>query len=78
LAAGNHVISYIDENLNFFLYPDCPIELSDKNTLEGVVLNVINKVLNQKNNNLSSQIDWLKKYHTIENNNEILIQAWGL
>lgn len=78
LAAGKHVISYVDANLNAFLYPDCPLELADINTLESVVLNVINKVLNQKHTITSSQVDWLKKYHTIENNNDILIKAWGL
>jgi len=78
LAAGKHVVSYVDANLNGFLYPNCPLELADKNTLESVVFDVINKVLNKKNINTSSQIDWLKKYHTIESNNEMLIQAWGL
>jgi hypothetical protein len=78
LAAGKHVISYVDANLNSFLYPDCPLELADKNTLEHVVLNVIEKILKRKHTNSASQIDWLKKYHTIENNNDVLVKAWGL
>lgn len=78
LAAGKHVISYVDAHLKTFLYPDCPLELADINTLEYVVLNVIDKILNRKYTNSSSQIEWLNKYHTIENNHDILIKAWGL
>ena len=78
LAAGKYVISYVDANLNTFLYPDCPLEIADKNTLENVVVGLINKLLIQKNISMSSQINWLKKYHTIEGNNELLVQAWGL
>ena len=76
-AAGKQVISYIDSHLKPYLFPDCPIEIANVNTLEQVVMKCIEKI---KNNNTSrnAQMEWVRKYHTIENNHDALLRAWGL
>ncbi|MCE3278813.1 MAG: hypothetical protein K0S44_1004 [Bacteroidetes bacterium] len=76
LAAEKQVISYVDEQLRKYLYPDCPINIADVNTLEEVLVKCIENHLNNRVNN--DQLEWVRKYHTIENNNTNLIQAWGL
>jgi hypothetical protein len=78
LAAGNEVICYVDEHLKPNLFPSCPIEIANVNNLEEVVIKCIEKV--KEGNQLSQQqkIEWVRRYHTIEKNNEGLLQAWNV
>lgn len=68
LAFENEVICYIDDDLKVFLFDKCPITLANVNTLESVLEDFIT---NKKTQSLK-KLEWVKKYHSIENNNEIL------
>lgn len=76
LLTKNQVISYVDDNLKPNLYPNCPIQIADANNLKEVVLECI-KNHNERKVNFEENITWVKKYHTIEDNNLALIKAWG-
>jgi hypothetical protein len=78
LAAGKQVISYIDEHLKPYLFPGCPIEVADINSLEKAILNCIDNIINEKMVNTQNNIEWIRKYHTIENNHSALIKAWNI
>lgn len=79
LAAGKEVVCYVDDHLKPYLFPGCPIEIADVNNLEEVIIKCIEKIrqgnaqLRNKNN-----IEWVRKYHTIEMNYEALLDAWNL
>lgn len=77
LVAGCQVISYIEQDLEPYLFPECPIHNANANTLESVILNCINKKQDRKLNSIHNT-GWIKKYHTIENNNEPLLAAWAM
>jgi len=75
ILTRNQIISYIEYPLIKYLSPNCPIENANVNNLEEVVLRCINKHV-RKEIDFEKNINWVKKYHTIEENNEKLIQAW--
>ncbi len=79
LVAGKYVISYVDESLKKELFPECPIKIADVNTLEKVLIDCIEEIFEGKNSLIcDNQRNWVKKYHTIENMNEVLLSAWNL
>lgn len=75
LAAGKQVICYIDKKLENYLYPDCPIHNADLNTLESVLEKCVQAVADKKTDS-PAQLEWVKKYHTVENNHSVLAEAW--
>jgi hypothetical protein len=79
LAAGKEVICYVDEHLKPNLFPGCPIEIANINNLEEVIIKCIEKVRSSnaavRNKN---DLEWVKKYHTIEMNHAALLQAWNI
>lgn len=78
VAAGKQVISYVDENLKPFLFPDSPILIADVNTLESTIIKCIENILNGKRKVATYQVEWIKKNHTIECNNLALLKAWDV
>jgi len=78
IAAGKQAISYVDENLKLYLFPDCPIKIADITTLESTVKECIENILSRQSYSTAKQLEWVKKYHTIENNNNPLLRAWNL
>jgi hypothetical protein len=79
LLAGKKVICYVDEKYNNFLYDDCPIVLANLNNINEVLQTCINFIeVNGKKSCISQQLEWVKKYHSIENNNKVLLEVWGL
>jgi hypothetical protein len=79
LVAGKYVVSYVEESLKEELFPECPIKMADVNTLEKVLIEIIEEILKGKNPFMFDiQRNWVKKYHTIENMNEMLLTAWHL
>ena len=73
LLSNNKVISYIDNRYKKYLYANCPIYSADANTLKSVVYQCIEDIKNGIDN---ENLEWVNHYHTIEKNNERLIQAW--
>jgi hypothetical protein len=78
LAAGKRVICHIDEHLKHFLFPDCPIEIADINTLEKAIFTCIDDIVAGQQVKTQTNIDWIRKYHTIENNTSALVKAWAV
>lgn len=78
LAAGKQAICYVDEHLKKYLFADCPIKIANVNNLEDVVIECIENILNGKLPDKKVQTDWIRKYHTIENNNVPLLSSWKL
>jgi hypothetical protein len=78
LAAGKEVICYVDEHLKPNLFPGCPIEIANVNNLEEVIIKCIEKIRTGKQSSQQEKIDWVRKYHTIEKNNEPLLRAWNI
>ena len=79
LAAGKEVICYVDEHLRHHLFPDCPIEIANVNTLEAVLIKCIDKIRQgNKEALIKNNIEWVKKYHTIEMNHSELSKAWDI
>jgi hypothetical protein len=77
LATGKQVISYIDEALKPFLFPNCPIRQADVNTLEKIIVSCIEDIQNGVHKP-SDQIDWVRKNHTIEYNHMALLNSWNI
>lgn len=77
LAAGKQTICYIEEKFKTFLFPDCPIYIADVKTLKETIITCIENLINNKVNP-EKQLEWVKKYHTIENNHSSLLKAWGI
>jgi len=79
LLAGKEVICYVDEKLKSYIYPQCPIHLADAKSIDSVINNCIENVMkNGKPTYNQDQINWVEKYHTIENNQQALLDAWGI
>ena len=79
LAAGKEVICYVDEHLKPDLFPECPIEIANVNTLEDVLKKCIEKIMHTKSEErLKRNLDWIKKYHTIEMNHKELSRSWNM
>jgi hypothetical protein len=77
LAAGKQVICYIDEHLESFLFPGCPILRADIHSLENVILQAIERIRSGKTD-AAAQVEWVKHYHSIEQNHDALLYAWDL
>jgi hypothetical protein len=77
LAAGRQVICYIDKHLESFLFADCPIFNANINTLEAQILQCIDRIRKGKTD-LKGQLEWVRRYHTIEENHDALLEAWNL
>ena len=73
LSSKNIVISYIDKDLERYLFPKCPIKNANVNTLEDVLKESIEEIRN-KAIDYEKQIEWVKQYHTIENNKFLYLQ----
>ena len=78
LSAQTQTICYVDKKLEHFLFTNCPINLADVNTLETVIIKCVERVQNKQTDELKKQIEWIKSYHVIENNNDALLKAWNL
>lgn len=78
LLTGNYVFCFIDEKYIKYLYPKCPlININAENMIDKIIdfLNNENKINSEK---YQEYLTWVLKYHTIENNNQTLLQAWTL
>ena len=79
LLAGKEVICYVDEKLKSYIYPQCPIHLADVKNIDAIISDCIESVVkNGKPTYKQEQIKWVEKYHTIENNQQALLNAWGI
>jgi hypothetical protein len=78
LAAGKEVMCYVDEKLKHYLFPGCPIHLTDINQLEKTLTSCIEELIHEKLTDVNGQLEWVKKFHTIEMNNTALIDAWSI
>lgn len=72
LLAGCQVICYIDEDLKKHLYPNCPIISANILELESVISEIAIQLKDKKKVSFRNQVEWVNKYHTIENNNHPL------
>ncbi|MBC7411308.1 MAG: hypothetical protein H7331_02485 [Bacteroidia bacterium] len=78
LALGCEVVCYIDDAYAHNLFDNCPIHNANVNNLQGVIQSVIHKVKANKLLPNTQTIQWVKKHHTIEQNNTALKKAWGV
>jgi hypothetical protein len=79
LLAGKEVICYVDEKLKSYIYPQCPIHLADAANIDRIISECIENVMrNGKPTYKQEQIKWVEKYHTIGNNRQALLDAWGI
>ena len=78
LAAGRDVVCFVDEKLKPYLFPGCPIHVADVNTLKKTLLDCIDQYARGIQPDTSRQLEWLKKYHTIEGNHSELLNAWNM
>lgn len=78
LLCGNTVLCYIEEGLEQYLYEDCPIVVVNALTIESELDRRIVQSHHLTVNERKRNIEWVKKYHTIENNHAELLAAWGL
>lgn len=75
LIAGKQTMCYIDKDLEKYLYADCPIINANALNLEQKIEECI---ANIKGKNISGKkeiVDWVKANHTLESNNETLIES---
>jgi hypothetical protein len=79
LMAGCKVICYIEEDLKLYLQEGCPIISANINQLKDTISLILNKKDNlDKNKQIVVNRNWVKRYHTIEYNHDILVKAWLL
>ena len=74
LLAGCQTICYIEENLKHYLFPDCPIICSNILELESSVKKAVDVAMAGEVNT-RKQRDWVRKYHSIEQNHKVLVDA---
>ena len=73
----NQVISYVEEDLKAHLFPGCPIFSADAINLGQRIEEAISR--KQKGEyDFQSAKEWVEKYHVIENNADVLTNAWQL
>ncbi|MFN8153654.1 MAG: hypothetical protein U0Y08_05110 [Bacteroidia bacterium] len=77
LLCGNTVLCYVEEGLEQYLYANCPVVNVNALTLESELERRIAQSHHLTVEERLSNIEWVKKYHTIENNHADLLQAWG-
>jgi hypothetical protein len=75
LALGCEVICYIDNNLEIFQFPDFPVINANYNSLRDILTRLVKGRLGI-NITADNHREWVRKYHTLENNNEGLLKAW--
>ena len=72
ILGGCHVFCYIENNLRDQLFPKCPIHATDAINLKTDLLKLITNYYEPK---YSEDLSWVKRHHSIEENNEILINS---
>ena len=77
VAAGKPIVCFIEEHLKKYLFPGCPIIIADKNNFEARLESCIENII-AGNKPGASGLDWVRKYHSIENNHAELTAAWGV
>ncbi len=71
LLAGNKVVCLVNEKLTHYLYPGCPIHIiTHPPELKDALRTIIEK-LEQNKIHPDYAREWVRRYHTIENNSEI-------
>ena len=78
LIAGCSVICYIEKHLEKHLHKNSPIINANAFNLEEVLRNTILKYLEGYKENKVQNIEWARKYHSINNNNNTLLNSWNL
>lgn len=78
IIMGNFVFCYLEDDLKKYLFEGNPIINVNVNTFEQVLTEFISANSIISTTDYAKNIEWIKKYHTIENNNEILTKAWNL
>lgn len=78
LLCGNVVLCYIEEGLEKYLSEDCPVINVNALNLETVLEDLVQNRFTYSAETLKKNIDWVKKFHTIENNHLPLLEAWGV
>lgn len=76
LLCGNTVLCYIGKELEKYLYEDCPIVIVDALTIEAELDKRIHQSHHLSAEEKIRNIEWVRKYHTIENNHKELLVAW--
>lgn len=77
LMMDNQVVSYIEEGLEEYLFPDCPIMSANALNLFDVIDSCVKRELEGPIDHSGAK-RWVKKYHSIESNNEALLNSWGV
>jgi hypothetical protein len=72
IAANCTVMCYIDQKVQSHLFEECPIIATDSIHLKDDILKLLQEY---RKPNLENNQAWIKKYHTIEKNNSILIDS---
>ncbi len=75
LALGCEVVCYIEDSLQAFLFSESPIISANIYTLKNKLTSLINDLIDQKPSRIR-HLEWVRKYHTLENNNEPLLKTW--
>jgi hypothetical protein len=79
IITGNQVFCYIAEDLKKYLFEGTPIINVNANNFEHTLTEFINTSKSGFSDfDYIKNIEWIKKHHTIENNNEILRKAWEI
>ncbi|MEQ1733626.1 MAG: hypothetical protein ABL940_08135 [Bacteroidia bacterium] len=78
LALGCEVVCYIDDAYTHNLFDNCPIHNGNVNNLQAVIQSAIHKVQANKLLPNIQAIQWVQEHHTIEQNNAVLVKAWGV
>jgi hypothetical protein len=72
ILAKCHVFCYIDSNLEKYLFPHCPIININALNFEEKLLSFIK---NYYSPNRETNIDWVKKHHSIKYNNKTILDS---
>ncbi|NND76950.1 MAG: hypothetical protein HKN39_02055 [Flavobacteriales bacterium] len=75
VMTDNQVISYVGQDVEKYLFPECPIILANAIDLYEVIEACIKRELNGRIDYKSAK-EWVRKYHSIEQNNELLLDTW--
>ena len=75
ILSKNATICYIEADLTQYLQPNCPIINANAINLKEVLLNTIEKI-RKKEIDFNDQVEWVKGYHTLENQKQHLLNIW--
>ena len=78
LLCGNVVLCYIEDGLEKYLYPECPILNVNAIDLQENLADLLKKRKRLSKYEMKENLEWVKKYHTIENNHKVLVTAWAM